>query len=78
MRQLPPGRDEIILQVVFGTSLFGSDKKVMELLPEKLEALDILFPETKGTIIKPWKKFYLLCKVINSESNASDFYLDWY
>lgn len=50
---------------------------MMKLLPEKLEALDILlFPETKTTVIKLWKDFYSLYKLINSESNASDLCLD--
>lgn len=49
---------------------------MMKLLPEKLEALDILFPETKGTVIKLWKDFYSLYNEINSESNDSDFFLD--
>ena len=48
----------------------------MKLLPQKLEALHILFPETKETVIKLWKHFYSLYNFINSEQNTGDFYLD--
>lgn len=41
----------------------------------KCEALGILFPETKETVIKLWKDFYSLYNLINSYSNADDFYL---
>jgi hypothetical protein len=59
------------------SSLVGSDKKkLMKYLPEKLEALDILFPESKETVIKIWKDFYSLYNLINIDSNADDFYLD--
>lgn len=59
------------------TSLVGYDKKKLtKLLPAKLEELDILFPETKETVIKLWKDFYTLYSLINSDSNAGDFYLD--
>lgn len=59
------------------TSLVGSDKKkLMKLLLQKLEALDILFPETKEAVIKLWKDFYSLYNFINSQQNTGDFYLD--
>ncbi len=48
----------------------------MKYLPEKLEALNILFPESKETVIKIWKDFYSLYNLINTDSNADDFYLD--
>ena len=48
------------------TSLIGSDKKkLMELLPPQLEQRDILFPETKETVIKLWSDFFTLYKVIS-------------
>ena len=40
------------------TSLIGSDKKkLLHLLPTQLESRDILFPETKETVIKTWRDF---------------------
>ena len=40
------------------TSLIDSDKKkLLHLLPTQLESRDILFPETKETVIKIWRDF---------------------
>lgn len=40
------------------TSLVGSNKKkLMNKLPLQLESSDILFPETKETVIKVWTTF---------------------
>lgn len=60
------------------TSLVGSDKKkLMKLLPARLQGyLDILFPETKQTVITLWEDFYSLYNLINSDSNSDGFYLE--
>lgn len=58
------------------TSLMGSEKKkLMRLLPAKLEEMDILFTESKGTVIKLWKDFQELYTMINYVSNSNDYYL---
>lgn len=50
------------------TSLIGSDKKkLLHLLPTQLESRDILFPETKETVIKIWRDFESLYHLINSD-----------
>ena len=55
------------------TSLIGADKKkVMEGLPNKLEAQDILFPETKETVVKIWRDFTELYKEINQTDLNKD------
>ena len=55
------------------TSLIGADKKkVMEGLPNKLEAQDIIFPETKETVVKIWRDFTELYKEINQNDLNKD------
>ena len=47
------------------TSLLGSDKKKMlNCLPARLQVTDLLFPETKETVIKIWRDFYDLYQEI--------------
>ena len=60
------------------TSLVGSEqKKLMQLLPNKLQEMDILWPETKQTVIKVWTDFYYLYKMINCELTTDpNYYLD--
>lgn len=54
----------------------SSDKKgLKKFLPAKLEEIDVLFPETKETVIKLWKDFYAFYNLINSDP-TTDFYLD--
>lgn len=54
----------------------SSDKKgLKKFLPAKLEEIDVLFPETKETMIKLWKDFYAFYNLINSDT-TTDFYLD--
>lgn len=54
----------------------SSDKKgLKKFLPAKLEEIDVLFPETKETVIKLWKDFYAFCNLINSDPTTNDFYL---
>lgn len=54
----------------------SSDKKgLKKFLPAKLEEIDVLFPETKETMIKRWKDFYAFYNLINSDP-TTDFYLD--
>lgn len=54
----------------------SSDKKgLKKFLPAKLEEIDVLFPETKETVIKLWKDFYAFYNLINSDT-TTDFYLD--
>lgn len=54
----------------------SSDKKgLKKFLPAKLEEIDVLFPETKETMIKLWKDFYAFYNLINSDP-TTDFYLD--
>jgi len=59
------------------TSLVGVDKKKMiKPLPEKLEQLDILFLESKDTVIKLWKDFDSLYNFNQRMSpKKGDFYL---
>lgn len=55
------------------TSLIGSDKKkLLHLLPTQLESRDILFPETKETVIKIWRDFESLYHVINSDRKENE------
>ena len=55
----------------------SSDKKgLKKFLPAKLEEIDVLFPETKETVIKLWKDFYAFYNLINSDPATDDFYLD--
>ena len=59
------------------TSLIGSDKKkLMELLPAQLEEKDILFPETKDTVIQLWSDFHDLYKTISDYNTNAEQYLD--
>ena len=54
----------------------SSDKKgLKKFLPAKLEEIDVLFPETKETVIKLWKDFYAFYNLINSDPTSNDFYL---
>ena len=54
----------------------SSDKKgLKKFLPAKLEEIDVLFPETKETVIKLWKDFYAFYNLINSDPTTDDFYL---
>ena len=54
----------------------SSDKKgLKKFLPAKLEEIDVLFSETKETMIKLWKDFYAFYNLINSDP-TTDFYLD--
>ena len=54
----------------------NSDKKgLKKFLPAKLEEIDVLFPETKETVIKLWKDFYAFYNLINSDPTTNDFYL---
>ena len=54
----------------------SSDKKgLKKFLPAKLEEIDVLFPETKETMIKLWKDFYAFYNLINSDPTTNDFYL---
>lgn len=55
------------------TSLLGSDKKtLMKTLPRLLETNDILFPETKETVIRIWTDFYTLYqKITDPSANAA-------
>ncbi len=47
------------------TSLLGLDKKKMlNCLPARLQVTDLLFPETKETVIKIWRDFYDLYQEI--------------
>ena len=51
------------------TSLTGSDKKkVLYQLPSQLETLDVLFLETKPTVIKLWKDFGCVYQLISNSS----------
>lgn len=55
------------------TSLIGSDKKkLLHLLPTQLESRDILFPETKETVIKIWRDFESLYHLINSDRKKNE------
>lgn len=55
------------------SSLIGSErKKLMKLLPGQLRAKDILYPETKNTVIKLWTDFYSLYKTISSLNTTSE------
>ena len=59
------------------TSLIGSDKKkLMELLPSQLQEKDILFPETKDTVIQLWSDFHELYKIISDYNTEAEQYLD--
>ena len=59
------------------TSLIGSDKKkLMELLPAQLEEKDIVFPETKDTVIQLWSDFHDLYKTISDYNTNAEQYLD--
>ena len=59
------------------TSLIDSDKKkLMELLPAQLEEKDILFPETKDTVIQLWSDFHDLYKTISDYNTNAEQYLD--
>ena len=59
------------------TSLIGSDKKkLMELLPSQLQEKDILFPETKDTVIQLWSDFHKLYKIISDYNTEAEQYLD--
>ena len=51
-----------------GVALLDLTKKLMKYLPEKLEALNILFPESKETVIKIRQDFYKLYNLINTNS----------
>ena len=54
----------------------SSDKKgLKKFLPAKLEEIDVLFPETKETVIRLWKDFYAFYNLINSDPTTNDFYL---
>ena len=54
------------------TSLLGSDKKkLMNKLPRQLKSSDILFPETKETVIKVWATFSYLYHCITA-SDVND------
>ena len=57
------------------TSLIGSDKKLMELLPAQLEGKDILFPETKDTVIQLWSDLHDLYKTIRDYNTNAEQYL---
>ena len=55
------------------TSLIGSDKKkLLSLLPSQLESRDILFPETKETVVKIWRDFESLYQMINSAPDENE------
>ena len=55
------------------TSLVGSDKKkLLHLLPAQLESKDILFLETKETVIKLWRGFESLYQLINSNPEENE------
>lgn len=55
------------------TSLIGSEeKKLLHLLPTQLESRDILFPETKETVIKIWRAFESLYHLINSDRKENE------
>lgn len=54
----------------------SSDKKgLKKFLPAKLEEIDVLFPETKETVIKLWKDFCAFYNLMNSDPTTNDFYL---
>ncbi|XP_028418693.1 uncharacterized protein LOC114544180 [Dendronephthya gigantea] len=59
------------------TSLVGSEKKkLIQLLPLQLETRDILFPETRSTIVKLWRDFGSLYKLINTSERHDNLFLD--
>lgn len=55
------------------TSLMGSDKKKLcHLLPSQLESRDILWPETKEIVVKPWRGFESLYHLINADPEEDE------
>jgi len=48
----------------------------MELLPSQLQEKDILFPETKDTVIQLWSDFHVLYKIISDYNTEAEQYLD--
>lgn len=55
--------------------LAQTKKKLLKLLPEKLKQGDILFQDTKNTVIQLWKDFDSLYTLINTTSDSNDFHL---
>ena len=59
------------------TSLIGSDKKkLMELLPAQIEKNNILFPETKQTVLQLWSDFRALYNIISDYDTKAEQYLE--
>lgn len=59
------------------TSLIGSDKKkLMELLPAQLEQNDILYPETRQTVVQLWSDFHKLYNIISDYDTKAEQYLE--
>ena len=55
------------------TSLMGSDKKKLcHLLPSQLESRDILWPETKETVVKLWRGFESLYHLTNADPEENE------
>ena len=55
------------------TSLMGSDKKkLLHLLPSQLKSRDILWPETKETVVKLWRGFESLYHLINADPEENE------
>ena len=51
----------------------GSDKKKLcHLLPSQLESRDILWPETKEIVVKPWRGFESLYHLINADPEEDE------
>lgn len=59
------------------TSLIGSDKKkLMELLPAQLEQNDILYPETRQTVVQLWSDFHELYNIISDYDTKAEQFLE--
>lgn len=59
------------------TSLIGSDKKkMMELLPAQLAKIDILYPETRQTVVQLWSDFHNLYNIISDYDTKAGQYLE--
>ena len=55
------------------TSLMGSDKKkLLHLLPSQLKSRDILWPETKETVVKLWRGFESLYHLTNADPEENE------
>lgn len=54
------------------TSVIGSDKKkLLQLLPSQLQEKDIIFPATKKMVVKIWRHFDSLYRLINNDSEEN-------